>query len=213
MVKEIIRLFDEFCPPIERLKMGQTVWYAVDVNEKSGHSKSIDQCKLNAVILDLVNLEDLDDLLRGLNKHERQKRVAARLFEQAYEQGGVMTRADVAAIMRLSPGTIWHYVCELEKERGRPIPRRGNIHDMGPTLTHKCIICIKCLKEGKTVELTARETNHSPETVTRCINDFNRVYTCLNSGWEIDKISYATGLSKSLTQEYVNLINEERSEK
>jgi DNA-binding CsgD family transcriptional regulator len=213
VVKEIIRLFDEFCPPVERLKMGQVVWYAVDVNEKSGYGKSIDQCKLNAVILDLVNLEDIDDLLRGLNKRERQKKVAARLFEQAYEQGSVMTGADVAAIMRLSPGTVCRYVCELEKERGRPIPRRGNIHDMGPTLTHKRIICIKCLKEGKTVELTARETNHSPEAVTRYINDFKRVYTCLNSGWEIDKISYATGLSKSLTQEYVNLINEERSEK
>jgi hypothetical protein len=213
VVKEIIRLFDDFCPPVERLKMGQTVWYAVDVNEKSGYGKSIDKCKLNAVILDLVNLEDLDDLLRGLNKRERQKKVAARLFEQAYEQGSVMTSADVAAIMHLSPGTICRYVCELEKERGRPIPRRGNIHDMGPTLTHKRIICIKCLKEGKTVELTARETNHSPEAVTRYINDFKRVYTCLNSGWEIDKISYATGLSKSLTQEYVNLINEERSEK
>lgn len=212
VVKEIVKLFDEFCPPVERLKMGQVVWYAVDVNETSGYGKSIDKCKLNAVILDLININDIDDLLAGLNKRERQKKVAARLFEQAYEQGSVMTSADVAAIMRLAPATVGKYICELEKERGKPIPRRGNVHDMGPTLTHKRIICIKCLKEGKTVEVTARETNHSPEAVTRYINDFKRVYTCLNSGWEIDKISYATGLSKSLTQEYVNLINEGRSE-
>ncbi len=76
-------------------------------------------------------------------------------------------------------------------------------------VTHKRIICVKCLKEGKTVEVTARETNHSPEAVTRYINDSKRVYACLSSGWEIDKISYATGLSKSLTQEYINLINQE----
>lgn len=213
VVKELIRLFDEFCPPIDRLKMGQVVWYAVDVNETSGYGKSIDKCKLNAVVLDLINLSDIDDLLAGVNKRERQKKVAARLFEQAYEQGSVLTSSDVAAIMRLAPGTVGKYVREAEKERGKPIPRRGNVHDMGPTLTHKRIICIKCLKEGKTVEITASETNHSPEAVTRYINDFKRVQACLSSGWEIEKISYATGLSKSLTQEYVNLINEERSEK
>jgi len=212
LVKEIIRLFNEFCPSVERLKMGQLVWYAVDINEKSGYGKPIDKCKINAVILDLINISDIDDLLAGLNKRERQKKVAARLFEQAYEQGSVLTSADVAAMMRLAPGTVGKYVRELEKERAKPIPRRGNVHDMGPTLTHKRIICIKCLKEGKTVEVTARETNHSPEAVTRYINDFKRVYTCLNSGWEIEKISYATGLSKSLTKEYINLINEERSE-
>ncbi|MFA6104786.1 MAG: DUF1670 domain-containing protein [Victivallaceae bacterium] len=103
VVKEVIRLFDEFCPPIDRLKMGQVVWYAVDVNEKSGYGKSIDKCKLNAVVLDLINLGDIDDLLAGLNKRERQKKVAARLFEQAYEQGSVLTSSDVAAIMRLAP--------------------------------------------------------------------------------------------------------------
>lgn len=119
-----------------------------------------------------------------------------------------MTGSDVAAIMRMATGTISKYTREIEKETGKPLPRRGTIHDMGPTLTHKRIICIKCLKEGKTVEVTARETNHSPEAVTRYINDFKRVYACLSSGWEIDKISYATGLSKSLTQEYINLINQ-----
>lgn len=213
VVKELIRLFDEFCPPIDRLKMGQVVWYAVDVNETSGYGKSIDKCKLNAVVLDLINLSDIDDLLAGVNKRERQKKVAARLFEQAYEQGSVLTSSDVAAIMRLAPGTVGKYVREAEKERKKPIPRRGNVHDMGPTLTHKRIICIKCLKEGKTVENTAKETNHSPDAVTRYINDFMRFQACLSSGWEIEKISYATGLSKSLTQEYVNLIKEERSEK
>lgn len=212
LVTEVIRVFDRFCPPTERLRMGQLIWYAVDVNERSGYGKSIDQCKLNPVVLDLVNLSDVDDLLNGVKKRQRNQKVAARLFEQAFEQGSVLTNADVGAIMRLSPGTISRYVRELEKETGKLIPRRGNIHDIGPTLTHKRIICIKCLREGKSVEVTARETKHSPQAVTRYINDFKRVHTCLRENWPLEKISYATGLSKSLTQEYINLINEERSE-
>lgn len=213
LVEKIIELFDQYCPPLDRLKMGQLVWYAVDVNETAGYGKSIDKCKLNAVILDLIHADDIESLLQGATKRERQKKVVARLYHQAYEQGGVLTCSDVGAIMRMAPGTISKYTREIEKETGKLLPRRGTIHDMGPTLTHKRIICIKCLKEGKTVEVTARETNHSPEAVTRYINDFQRVYACLNSGWEIDKISYATGLSKSLTREYINLINEKVGQK
>lgn len=209
VVNKIIELFDRYCPPVDRLKMGQMVWYAVDVNETAGYGKSIDKCKLNAVVLDLIHADDVEALLQGAAKRERQKKVVARLYQQAYEQASVLTCSDVAAIMRMAPGTISKYTREIEKETGKLLPRRGTIHDMGPTLTHKRIICIKCLKEGKTVEVTARETNHSPEAVTRYINDFKRVYACLSLGWEIDKISYATGLSKSLTQEYINLINEE----
>lgn len=213
VVDEIIGMFDKYCPPVERLKMGQMVWYAVDVNETSGYGKSIDKCKINAVILDLVHSDDIEAVLQCESKRERQKRVVVRLFNQAYEQGSVLTCSDVAAIMRMAPGTISKYTREIEQQQGKLLPRRGTIHDMGPTLTHKRIICIKCLREGKTIEMTARETNHSPEAVTRYVNDFKRVYTCLSSGWKIEKISYATGLSKSLTQEYINLINEERSEK
>lgn len=212
VVKEIIKLFEHFCPPTERMRMGQVMWYAVDVAETAGYGKSIDKCKLNPVILDLVNLEDVDDLINGVKKRQRNKKVIVRLFKQAFEQGGVLTNADVGGIMRLSPVTISRYVREYEKETGKLVPRRGNIHDLGPTLTHKRIICIKCLQEGKTIEVTARETNHSPAAVTRYINDFKRVHTCLKEGWAIEKISYATGLSKSLTNEYINLIKNKRSE-
>lgn len=194
------------------MRMGQIMWYAVDVDERAGYGKSIEKCKLNPVILDLVNLKDVDDLINGVKKRDRNKNTIVRLFNQAYEQRSVLTNADVAGMLRLSPGTISKYVREFESETGKLVPRRGNIHDLGPTLTHKRIICIKCLQEGKTIEVTARETNHSPAAVTRYINDFKRVHTCLKDGWAVEKISYATGLSKSLTKEYINLINSGGSE-
>ena len=209
---EILKMFDHFCPPTERMRMGQIMWYAVDVDERAGYGKSIEKCKLNPVILDLVNLKDVDDLINGVKKRDRNKNTIVRLFNQAYEQRSVLTNADVAGMLRLSPGTISKYVREFESETGKLVPRRGNIHDLGPTLTHKRIICIKCLQEGKTIEVTARETNHSPAAVTRYINDFKRVHTCLKDGWAVEKISYATGLSKFLTKEYINLINSGGSE-
>lgn len=71
VVTKIIELFDQYCPPINRLKMGQLVWYTVDVNETAGYGKSIDKCKLLAVVLDLIHADDIEALLQGASKRER----------------------------------------------------------------------------------------------------------------------------------------------
>ena len=206
VVNKIIELVDHYMPKTERMRPGQVLWYAVDKKETAGYGKKIEDCQIVPVMLDLISEEDIEDIMNKLPKRKRQEKVAVRLHNQAYQQGGVLTYADTAAIMRLSPGTVGKYIREYEKEHNIPVPRRGNIHDMGPTLTHKKIICVKHLMEGKTIETTARETNHSTSAVTRYINDFKRVYICLNSGWEYGKITQATGMSQSLVKEYVDLI-------
>jgi hypothetical protein len=209
VVKEILKLIDAYYPATERMKMGQMLWYAVDVSEKAGFGKRIEDCKLQPVIVDVIHESDIEDILAKVKKRERQKKVTARIFKQAYDQGGVMTNSDVGAILRLSAATVSKYVREYEKENDVMIPRRGNIHDMGRTLTHKKLICIKHLKEGKPIEQTAQETYHSPEAVRRYVTDFRRIQECLKAGWSVEKTAYATGLSKNLTQEYFDMINDE----
>lgn len=209
VVERIHEMVEAYFPSTERLTMGQMIWYAVDEEEKAGYGKRLEQSKLCPVILDVIHETDIEDVLQGVRKRERQKKVAVRLFEQSYEQTGVLTNADVGSIMRLSPATISKYIREYEKETGGVVPRRGTIHDMGRSVTHKRIICEKHFLEGKTVEQTARETYHSPQAVVRYANDFKRVRECLKEGWSIDRISYTTGLSKSLTTEYVEMIGGE----
>ena len=207
VVREIIRLFDEYCPPTERMKAGQVLWYAVDIKETAGYGKPLEQSHLKPVTLDLIHREDIERMEKGMNRRERAIHTSARLFNQAYQQGGVLTLADAASVMRLTPSTVGHYVHDYEHLYNEILPRRGTIHDMGPTLTHKRIICFKHIVEGKTIEQTARETHHSVSAVTRYANDYRRVLTCWKEGWEQSKISAATGLSKSLVKEYLDLIN------
>lgn len=207
VVERIYEMVEEYFPSTERIKMGQVLWYAVDETEKAGYGKSLDKCKQRPVILDIVHDVDIDDILNGVKKRERQKKVAVRLFSQAYEQRGVLTHADVGALMRLAPGTVSRYIVEYENETSKVVPRRGNIHDMGPTLTHKKVICRKLFAEGKSVEQTARETHHSPAAVVRYGNDFKRVRECLKERWDTKKIAFATGLSASLTGQYVDMLN------
>lgn len=206
--KNIVELVDRYLPPTERLRPGQTVWYAIDVNETSGYGKRIEDCRIVPVILDLIKYDDIEACVQGVSKRERMKTVVARMHRQAFEQGGVLTAADSASLLKLSPHTVGIYIREIEKETGQIIPRRGNIHDMGPTLTHKRIICLKHLKEGKSVEQTALETHHSPEAVTRYVHDFKRVHFCLKEGMEFGKIPIATGLSTGLVNQYVDIIGE-----
>lgn len=212
VVNKVYELVDKYLPVTERMRPGQTLWYAVDTKEISGYGKKIEDCKIVPVIVDLINEEDIERYIKKTPKRKRQTEVAVRIHNQAYEQGGVMTYADTAAIMRLSPNTVGSYIREYEKETGKIVPRRGNVHDMGPTLTHKKEICIKHLWEGKGVEQTAKETLHSPAAVVRYVNDFKRVYTCLKEGWDLSKIKMATGLSESLIKEYSNLMNIKKEE-
>ncbi len=204
IVDHIAAMVQEYFLPTKNMQMWQMLWYAVDEKEKSGYGKSLDKCKQRPVILDIIHETDIDDILNGVKKRERREKVAVRFFKQAYEQKGVLTHADVGAIMRLAPGTVCKYIVGYEKESGTMVPRRGNIHDMGPTLTHKKVICQKIFGEGKSVKETARETYHSPAAVVRYANDFKRVRECLKERWSHEKTAFATGLSLSLTNEYVD---------
>lgn len=208
VVAKIREMVDRYFPSGERLRPGQTLWYGVAASETSGYGKKIEDCQITPVIVDLVSEDDIKAYVEKIPKRKRQQNVAVRIHNQAFEQGAVFTYADTAAIMRLAPGTVGSYIREYEKEYGISVPRRGNIHDMGPTLTHKRDICVKHLFEGKTVEQTAFETNHSPEAVSRYTKDFKRVYTCLKEGWNIEKITQTTGLSESLSKQYIEMIEE-----
>jgi predicted transcriptional regulator len=212
VVKKIIELVDEYLPSSERMRQGQVLWYAVDEAESSGYGKKIEKCKTKPVIVDLLTEGDIDDMMKKVPKKDRMQKIAVRLFEQSYEQKGIFTLSDVAAILKLSEGTISKYIREYEKIKNEVIPRRGTIHDMGPTLTHKKIICFKYYKEGKTVEDVCRETRHSKEAVARYIDAFARVYECLKENWSIERISQVTALSKGLTKQYVDLIQSEEIE-
>jgi hypothetical protein len=94
---------------------------------------------------------------------------------------------------------------EHERETGEVVPRRATVHDMGPTITHKAAICRKVIMEGRSIEETARLTQHSPEAVGRYVQDYRRVLTCLKQGFSVQQSAYATGMSESLVREYQRL--------
>ncbi len=113
---------------------------------------------------------------------------------------------------KISTATISKYAREYEKENDCLLPRRGTIHDIGRSITHKAVICRKVILEGKAIEETAKETNHSNEAVTRYIINFKRIYKYLEKGLSVNDTAFAIKVSKNLVLEYVNLMEDLREQ-
>ncbi len=190
LASRIEELVDEYFPKTERLRFGHILWPAVDERETARYGKRIEQTALKPVLLEAISEEDILNVLSGIPINEIRKRTAVRLFEQAKNQGGVLTSVDVATIMKVNPNTIYRYIKEHQKETGKLIPRRGTVHDIGPSVTHKRQVCRMVILEGRSIEDTARATNHSPEAVTHYVQDYRRVFACFSMGLTIDQTSF-----------------------
>lgn len=58
----------------------------------------------------------------------------------AYSQGGVLTTTDLSLLFHRPYSTVARLIRAYEAQTGEVVPRRGNVHDIGRTVTHKRII-------------------------------------------------------------------------
>jgi DNA-binding CsgD family transcriptional regulator len=208
LVQAIVEMIERFYPPSTHLHAGQTPWVTVDKDEKASYGKRMSQTRLTGVVLDLVPAEEATERKDGKKLRAIKKEAVARVFTQAYEQGGCLTNVETALLLKMSPSTVSKYTREWELENETLLPRRGTIHDMGPTLTHKKEIIERLFLQGKSVEQVMRETYHSAEAITRYIVAFKQVLLCHRKGLSTDEIAFAVKMSKRLVEEYQRLITE-----
>jgi len=201
-------LYERFHLPRERLKVGQALWAAVAVDDPPARDKRIEHTRLVPIVLDLVTPRDIDDAIATGVRTETRDRKILRLFQQAYDQGAVLSYPDVSLLLHLQTSTISRTVLAHERQTNTTIPRRGTIHDMGRSVTHKAIICYKRLVELKPTSQVAAETYHSPEEVEYYVQCLRRVKLCHDSGLSPPDTAQATGHSLSLVNEYVTLIQQ-----
>jgi len=145
LVKSIFEMVTKFFPETSHMKPGQVTWPTVHKDETSSYGKSIKETELTMVKLDLIQQGDAFERASGKKLRLIKKDAVARLCKQAYEQGGCLTNAEIAIMLKISTSTVGKYIKEWETEYITVLPRRGSIHDIGPTLTHKKIIIQKWL--------------------------------------------------------------------
>lgn len=143
IVNRIQELIESYYPKTERLSMGQMLWFAIDENEKAYYGKTIAKTKIKPVILTIVDSNEIDALKNGTPMQKIKNQVIARLYNETKQQGAVLAETDVSLIIHMTLGTISKKTLAYEKEHQTILPRRGTIHDLGRTVSHKKLICKK----------------------------------------------------------------------
>ncbi len=205
-VAKIVEMVDAFYPEGTRVRQGQLQWVTVRKDCPPSRARRIRDCQLTAVTLDVVAPQDILDLKAGRGVRKLRREVVARILRQADAQGGCMACTEVSAILKMAPKAVATCIREWEEQHGQVLPRRGTIHDLGPTLTHKAEIIRRLFLEGQSVEEVARATNHSVDAVHRYIDMFKRVLLLHTKGLSASEITYGLHISKRLLAEYEDII-------
>jgi hypothetical protein len=208
-VDKLLQLVDRHHIQRDKLQPGQTLWLAVAIDEAPGYRKPIYATRQVPVVLTLVNQDDIAALRQGFPWTKIFQDRLVRVMKEAHTQGGLLTTSDLSVLFHHSHSRVAELIRQHETQTGEVVPRRGNLHDMGRTVTHKRLICRKAFLEGKTTDVIARETNHSSEAVDNYLLDFARVYyATVLKGMSIEEATFAIQRPQSLVQEYVKLLLE-----
>ena len=206
MVDRIQNMVEEYYPPKERFKMGEMLWFAVAEDEKRGPSRGMKELRIVPVKLPLVTPSDIQAYVDGKSQRVIVKNVVARLFKESYAQGGVLAEHDVALMLHRE----LNYVSDLFREyignKGKVLPSRGVVHDLGGTMTHKAIIVGEYL-EGREAPEISRRTKHTINAVERYIKHVNKIRMALKNSVPKEEIPQVTGLSIGLVEVYLSLLD------
>jgi hypothetical protein len=209
LVAAIGAIVRQFHPEISHLSQGQTPWIAVAKEATGSYGAKIKDTPMVSVVLPITTPEEILSLGKGeIGIRQARNQAYVRLFDETFRQGGVLTLADVAILTKSSPSTVSKHVRAYEKETGKTVPRRGTIHDMGPTLTHKTLIIPKLFIEKKPFAQVCRETCHSPEAVLRYYTAFKSVLTCVVKDLSELEITIAAKMSPGLVRQYLKIIDD-----
>jgi hypothetical protein len=208
VVQGIVEMVHRFFPATSHLRQGQTTWISVAKNEVSSYGKTITETRMVPVIVTLLAEDEARQRRDGKRLRDIKRESVARACLEIDQQGGCVTASELAIMFKTTPTTVGKYIAHWEAENGKLLPRRGTIHDMGPTLTHKKEICRLLFIEGKTVTQVIHLTKHSARAIERYITNFRQVFTCKTNGLTVQETAVATKLSQRLVEEYHRLFNE-----
>jgi len=199
---ELLELIEKNCPDLTKIKPGQCVWNAVAIDTRAD-SKKLRQVP---VILTLVDDSDIKKLANGVKLGIVQKDAIARVLNEAYQQGGLLSMRDISLLTwhNITNATSWRQA--WEKEHDKLLPHPGSLQDMGSCITHKTSIVVKAVYEKKDPRRVSRETRHNQRAVDRYLTDFHRVRTCYKQTKDCNFIVQVTGMSRYLVKQYIKII-------
>jgi hypothetical protein len=214
LADDIVQLHNEFYPESEQRGMGYIVWNTTSSeSKKASCGTRTEDYKVKTVMLPLVTQDDVEARMVGkqgksngnyIKQQERDMQVMVRLIKSAYEQGGLLTGAEVSVLLNRSIGTIGRYLKDYHKHHKEILPTKGNILDQGSSPSHKGII-IDLYEQGYPEVDIARLTTHNIESVGRYIKTYKDVFLLLEKGFNLMEMVRVTGRGRSTIIQYRDL--------
>lgn len=208
---DLVKLVDQNYKDPFTITMGQVQWSGVPVEFKASYGRNGKNTPLKPIVLTLFSQKDIDDRLKGSSLPEIRSRRIIDLFNEAYEQGTVLSSTDIAMLLGISSGTVSKTVREYMLAHNTTVPTRGTIHDLGRALTHKKII-IRLYLQGYQQPEIERMTKHTGQAIDRYIKDFKRVSLLYRKKMKIHEISMSLSMSQGLIHEYIEIIKEQEKD-
>ncbi|HSW55800.1 MAG TPA: DUF1670 domain-containing protein [Ignavibacteriaceae bacterium] len=213
IAEDIVHLHKEFYPEIEKRGFGQIVWQTTAATEKKpSYGKKAEDYQVKTVVLPLVTKEDVENRIRSFyskenyqKMQERDIEVMSRLVKSAYEQGGLLSGAELSVLLNRSLGAIGRYM-RIYHERNKDIlPTKGMILDQGSKPTHKASI-VALYEQGYPEIDIARLTNHSIEAVGRYLKSYKNIKMLIEKRFNLIDMVRVSGMGRSTVIQYKELV-------
>lgn len=206
MIQRILETLEAFMIPRSLFKPGQLLWMAVANDGKKHAGQRMKDIPQVPVVLDLITREDLQALADGQKYIDVRRQRNARLLEQAFVQGGVLSQSDLASMVLVSNKSIGEDIRHFQKKEDRLLPYRGIIHDLGRALTHKVEI-IRLFEQGYLESDICNKLSpaHDLSSVERYVQRYKNILKLLMRGFSPQEISGILSMSKSLVVAYVEI--------
>ncbi len=201
---ELIAIFNSNNREIQTIKPGQILWNALHKDTRADSRNR----KFVPVILTIVADEDISNLEKKMSPTENRQNVIARITQEAFAQGALLSMRDIALLTTTSVENISANRKKYEIKNSCSLPQTGTLHDMGSCITHKYQIVYKYVVEKKDPIIIAKETNHTLSAVDHYLKDYNRVKLLFQDKKPPEYIKAATALPIHVIKQYIDIINQ-----
>jgi hypothetical protein len=176
-------------------KNGEIIYYAV--SENTGSGTPLSDTQLLPVKLTIFSQDDkkpespYNTSIRKWNKAERYS-------IQAKSQRATLSQYDLAFLLGVSLSVIKNL---MKKHDDKLIPTRGNIHDIGPGISHAEKI-IKLYLEGYTETEIKLKTAHGYKSIENYLKTFTKVVGLTDLGLNLNQVRMSAKITYNLASKF-----------
>ena len=218
LAQDLETLVEQFYPAPEHMSSGWMVFTGTKASGNKAHpGKSAADYELVTLAWPVLLPEDVQQLASlPPGQPGTQARAAllqhrlVRIVEYGWQhaQGPVLlTQADLATMLGLSPTRVSELLAKARRETGKPLLTKGYYFDQGMLPSHKNEV-IALYEAGLDEIDIARQTAHAQASVGQYIRDYERVKLLLTHHTPVQHIPNLIGMQPNVVRAYVALVDQ-----